>query len=459
MHIRACNRKGINSEDMECNTDKTLFGFDIGAAFSQTQTFSEVSGINTIVIDAVGNTLFSYEPKPDRAVFCRCCPRGNSCLADANTAACNNVWLYGSRQAQRFGGKYIFFCPMGLVFFAAPLCINDNMEASYIGGPVMMTDTEQYLIDDIKDITDGEIFDMSKGNLADFIENLKSVPHRSPVQTRHLSELLFSSAAYICSGADYFAREQKKDKQQSDISAYIQGLKVKNDDTHAHPYPIKKEKELMDSITASDKKNAQRLLNEILGHIFFSSGGEMDIIRARVLELVVILSRAAVDGGADVQYIFGLNFRYLSEINTFQTIDDLSAWLSTLMNRFTESVFNWADIKHVDTIYKAIAYMRENYASKITLEDVSAYVYLSPSYFSKIFKDEMRTSFNSYLNKIRIDNAKRMLLNGDINIIDISNMVGYEDQSYFSKVFKKLTGVTPGKYRILRGKTGVSAPL
>jgi len=444
-------RMDIGMSNMDFEADNTQFGFDIDSAFSQAQAFSEVSGINIILIDSDGNKLFSYVPRRDSVSFCTTC---NGC-SSGSESACNDVWLYGSRQATRFGGKYIFFCPMGLVFFAAPLCIagpqyiGDNMEASYIGGPVMMTDPEQYLIDDIVDI--------AKNNSADLIKNLKSVPHRSPVQTRHLSELLFSSAAYICNGADYFAQEQKKDKQQSDISTYIQGLKVQHDNEYSHPYPIKKEKELIDSITASDKKSAQRLLNEILGHIFFSSGGKMEIIRARVLELVVILSRAAVDGGADVQYIFGLNFKYLSEINTFRTIDDLSVWLSTLMNRFTESVFNWADIKHVDTIYKAIAYMRENYANKITLEDVSAYVYLSPSYFSKIFKDEMRTSFNAYLNKIRIDNAKRMLLNDDINIIDISNMVGYEDQSYFSKVFKKLTGVTPGKYRILRGKTGTTA--
>jgi AraC-like DNA-binding protein len=339
---------------------------------------------------------------------------------------------------------------MGLVFFASPLCIGEQMEASYVGGPVMMTDLEQYQI--------GDFQNAEWVNSEEFIEHLKLVPQRSPVQTRHLSDLLFSSAAYVCEGADYFAQQQIKDRQQSKISAYIQHLKIQNAESHAYSYPINKEKELMDTIAAGDKKNAQQLLNEILGHIFFSSGGKMEIIRARVLELVVVLSRAALDGGADMQHIFGLNFKYLGEVSALETIEDLSVWLSTLMNRFTESVFNWADIKHVDTIYKAIAFIRENYASKITLEDVSAYVYLSPSYFSKIFKDEMHTSFNSYLNKIRIDNAKRMLVNEDVNIIDISNLVGYEDQSYFSKVFKNVTGVTPGKYRILRGKIN-SQPL
>ena len=56
------------------------------------------------------------------------------------------------------------------------------------------------------------------------------------------------------------------------------------------------------------------------------------------------------------------------------------------------------------------------------------------------------------LNKVRVDNAKRLLLKDGVNLVDISNMVGYEDQSYFSKVFKKLSVVTPGKFRETRGK-------
>ena len=190
----------------------------------------------------------------------------------------------------------------------------------------------------------------------------------------------------------------------------------------------------------------------MLGHIFFSSGGDFETIRARILELIVLLSRAALEGGADVEQIFGLNYKYLNTIHNFNTVEELTYWLSKIMIRFTDCVFNLKDIKHVDVIYKAVGYIKQNYMKKITLEEVASHVYLSPSYFSKIFKDDMKCNFNTYVNHIRVERSKQLLRNDNINLVDVSNMVGYEDQSYFSKVFKKIVGVTPGKFRYTRGK-------
>ena len=64
----------------------------------------------------------------------------------------------------------------------------------------------------------------------------------------------------------------------------------------------------------------------------------------------------------------------------------------------------------------------------------------------------MSLSFKNYLNTLRIDKSKSLLDNSDIQLVDIAGMVGYEDQSYFTKVFKKLTGISPGKYRERRGR-------
>ncbi len=190
----------------------------------------------------------------------------------------------------------------------------------------------------------------------------------------------------------------------------------------------------------------------MLGNIFFASGGKFDVIKARVLELIVLLSRAAMEGGADAEEIFGLNYKYLEQIHNFHSADELAMWLSTIMLRFVDCVFNLTDVKHVDVIYKAAEYVRKNYMNKITLEDVAKNVYLSPSYFSKIFKEEMKCNFNAYLNQVRIHVGKELLKNPAIPLVDVALRVGYEDQSYFSKVFKKMTGMSPGKFRELRGK-------
>ena len=122
------------------------------------------------------------------------------------------------------------------------------------------------------------------------------------------------------------------------------------------------------------------------------------------------------------------------------------------MARFTDQVFNLTDVKHVDVIYRAVDHVRKNFDRRLTLEETASNVFLSPAYFSRIFKEETGDNFNLYVNRVRIEAAKKLLLNEKIPLVDISTMVGFEGQSYFSKVFKKMTGVTPGKFRESRGK-------
>ena len=83
----------------------------------------------------------------------------------------------------------------------------------------------------------------------------------------------------------------------------------------------------------------------------------------------------------------------------------------------------------------------------VTLEETAGHVGLNPAYFSTLFKQSCGSSFKEYLNMIRIEESKRLLANTDYPILDIAVSVGFEDQSYFSKVFKKYTGLTPKQYR------------
>jgi YesN/AraC family two-component response regulator len=127
-------------------------------------------------------------------------------------------------------------------------------------------------------------------------------------------------------------------------------------------------------------------------------------------------------------------------------------WLSRIMIRFSDCVFDLKDVKHVDVIYKALEFIKNNYMNKISLADVAEVAHISPSYFSKIFKEEMGCNFNTYLNEVRVNMSKRLLLDDSISLVDIAFLTGYEDQSYFSKVFKKMTGISPGKYRESKGR-------
>lgn len=310
-----------------------------------------------------------------------------------------------------------------------------------------MIEPEEFLLADLFN----KYFDNEQ--LAQAISSSKSIPVTNTELVNSMSELLRMVTFYLSdTSRHHYDVDQKAQKQAADISEYIQKLKkISSDGENIPPYPIEKEDELLSAISMGNKPLSQKLLNEILGHIFFTAGNEFELIRARVLELVVLLSRAALKGGAEIEQIFGLNYQYLNQIYGFKNLEELTVWLSRIMERFTDHVFNLTNVKNKDVIFKSIDYISKNYMKKITLEDVSAYVYLSPSYFSKIFKEEMDMNFNTYLNYVRIEMSKKLLSDPSVSMVEISNLVGFEDQSYFSKVFKKMTGLSPKKYRESRG--------
>lgn len=95
-----------------------------------------------------------------------------------------------------------------------------------------------------------------------------------------------------------------------------------------------------------------------------------------------------------------------------------------------------------------IQYICEHFSESITLQSVADHFFLSKEYFSFIFKQKTGFGFNEYLNQLRISQAMKLLENTNESIINIANKCGYSDSSYFTTVFKKISGISPKNYRI-----------
>ena len=92
-------------------------------------------------------------------------------------------------------------------------------------------------------------------------------------------------------------------------------------------------------------------------------------------------------------------------------------------------------------------YLETHYMEDICLQDAAEQLHYSDAYFCKFFKQNFEKSFIMYLSELRIEKAKELLADVTINVKDIGQKVGYRDSSYFTKVFKRFTGVTPSEYR------------
>lgn len=101
----------------------------------------------------------------------------------------------------------------------------------------------------------------------------------------------------------------------------------------------------------------------------------------------------------------------------------------------------------IPIVQKAVSYIDSHYNETIRLEHVAAYVGLNPSYLSTIFKRELKINFSNYLTQKRIEEACKLLLRSNHSLSDIASEVGFENQSYFSQIFRDHTGMSPKEYR------------
>jgi YesN/AraC family two-component response regulator len=99
------------------------------------------------------------------------------------------------------------------------------------------------------------------------------------------------------------------------------------------------------------------------------------------------------------------------------------------------------------TIQLALDYIHRHYLRNIGLNEVSAELFMNPSYFSRIFHEEMGETFSRYIVRLRMKKAKELLRETTLRIYEIADKVGYRDHRHFVKTFKETEGVTPAEFR------------
>ena len=134
-------------------------------------------------------------------------------------------------------------------------------------------------------------------------------------------------------------------------------------------------------------------------------------------------------------------------IGVIETLEGLREWIRS----FQTKILNFFDLlqkkPHEDHIVLAAKrYIAENYRRSISLNGTAKALAISSGYLSSVFRRRTGTCFTDYLTKVKIDEAKNLLLSGQYKVYEISEMVGYNDNGYFIKIFHKITGMTPTEF-------------
>ncbi|MDF2539789.1 MAG: response regulator [Herbinix sp.] len=145
--------------------------------------------------------------------------------------------------------------------------------------------------------------------------------------------------------------------------------------------------------------------------------------------------------------VFDTHQSYHYQIENSKHLAQINKLMIELAQKLVKEIQNMRYNNSHAMINQAVNYIEYHFAEKISLEDVAKELNISKHYLCSAFKKETGENMTLYINKIRIEKAKQILLEPDIKVKEIFERVGYSDQQYFSKVFKKITGMTVNEYK------------
>lgn len=166
-----------------------------------------------------------------------------------------------------------------------------------------------------------------------------------------------------------------------------------------------------------------------------------------VYELISALYEVIREYGKNVKELV-LDNAAIGEFTRLPTLDQFKKEVSNFLIQYVEKTINKHNEYYKHNIYKIIKYIKNNYMCDINLKTVSSSFSINPSYLSRIFSENTGTTFTDYLNELRLKNAKNLLRNTSFSVKTISKKVGYNNEKYFIRLFKKKQGMTPMEYRI-----------
>lgn len=357
---------------------------------------------------------------------------------DSQSPCARNI-ASSAKLASQLGEPYVFLCKAGLVKIAVSLIIGGQVHGCFMAGPIIMGDLKESSIANIFSLNHIHFDAFPKAIL--FLRNLKVY---KPKEVAHLANLFWSSILAAITPNDDYSGINSKYKEQRDIGQSLQKYKKEN---KAMPYPYELENQLFEHVKEGDSKGSLVILKDLMGQISLIEAGDLSSIKTKVLSICTILSRHATERTSLSQEQTESYFYDMNMLNKAVSFQELSILTSNLVENITQTIATSSYSGSSQIIRLAIKNVNENYKNRISLKTVANHLHTNPSYLSMLFKQEMGITFTDYLNQVRINRSCELLTNTSLNLIDVSLQAGFDDQSYFSKVFKKYKGVTPKSYR------------
>jgi YesN/AraC family two-component response regulator len=212
------------------------------------------------------------------------------------------------------------------------------------------------------------------------------------------------------------------------------------------------------------EESLQKTKNAIIESILNKQTKQLPVNIQHYFEIVPAVEGESVEKIRDISYEFVMLLflkikekgfilpsvdqrQVLKKIHDLQSLNALQKWLEHVFVLAAEDMKKTERQHDNQYIQITMQYVEDNYAEKITLQGMADRLFIHQAYFSTIFKRETGKNFVDFVNKVRIEKAEVLISTTDYSMNEISSFVGFQSHSYFNKVFKRMTGVSPLHYR------------
>ena len=232
---------------------------------------------------------------------------------------------------------------------------------------------------------------------------------------------------------------------------WVDGTLESNADIQETVLSLEQLQELRRYVSGYCLEKAEAFIQTLFVHMQQEEITSYSLVRGICINLMQILVDTLSTMGMDESRLLGVKENYIREIPEFLLLGQYQQWIQEQYRELLHlsKGLNREGISNV--ILSALVYIDGHYQEEITVDILSTRVRKSRNYFSTLFKQEMGMPFTEYLNRYRVEQAKKLLeVSVDLSG-EIAGKVGFRDEKYFSAVFKKIEGCTPTEYRRKKG--------
>lgn len=212
----------------------------------------------------------------------------------------------------------------------------------------------------------------------------------------------------------------------------------------------KNQKLLLEGIKTGNEGIVSQKLEDIFEYINNIDHIDMNYLRNYYWNIITYINniRLSVAQASNDRSVEGINIISVHNIiSESQSVQELNELVREVCRSITAKINNYNNKSIKLVLRKAINYIQKHYKEQITLNIVAEHVYVSTSYLSRMFKKELGINFIDYLNGLRIEKAKELLMDPKYKTYEVAEKVGINDAHYFSRLFKKYVGISPTEFK------------